>query len=147
MCEEEEASNDNAVPRSPAAEALRHLADLVAERDRAEALRRDLTDQIRTALRRTHDLGVSWSELANVAGYRNAEAARAQAIRHEDREIDPAAVHPDDSYTVSEAAQRLGVTKQAIYDWIKAGRIEVAVDRPRGRRVYLPSSMPSRDSE
>ncbi len=139
MCEE----NDDSV--SSPHYVKRRLADLVAERDRAEARRRDLTDQIRATLRQAHDLGLSWSELAEVAGYRNAEAARVQALRRDDRAPAPDAIHPEGSYSIREAAEILGVTSQSIYDWIKSGRIQVAVDRPRGRRVYLPRRLASPD--
>jgi excisionase family DNA binding protein len=79
-----------------------------------------------------------------VAGYRTAEAARVQALRRDDRAPAPPPAPPEGSYSISEAADLLGVSAQTIYDWIRAGRIEVALDRPRGRRVYLPErSTPS----
>lgn len=131
-------ARDKPTPPAEPERVKQRIADLVAERDRAEARRRDLTDEIRASLRLAHDLGVSWSELAVLAGYRNGENARVQAYRRNDRAPTPAREHPEGSYSIREAAAALGITPQAVYDRIKAGRLTVAVDRPRGRRVYLP---------
>ncbi|GAA4363029.1 hypothetical protein GCM10023146_01950 [Nocardioides caricicola] len=116
---------------------FRELRDKRAEIERnAQAV----TEEVHLLLRRAHDDGWSWADLAELAGFRNADVARTQAA--------PASATtpsrpPPDTYTVREAAARLGVTSQAIYQAIQSGRIEVADDRARGRRVYLP---PEQDS-
>ncbi|KQW45932.1 hypothetical protein ASC77_18625 [Nocardioides sp. Root1257] len=87
-------------------------------------------------MREAHDLGWTWSEIAAFAGYENATVARNQATARGSR---PPPAHPPGTHSVREAAERLGVTPQTIYNWIDAGRLEIADGSARGTRVFLPS--------
>ena len=116
------------------------LRALVAERKALDRRRQDLTDELHRMLRAAHELGWSWTEIADFAEYKNAAAARNQAKA---RDAVPARSHPPGTYSVREAAERLGVSPQTIYSWIDAGRLEVSEHGTRGKRVYLPDSPPS----
>lgn len=115
----------------------RRFANLKTKRSEIERSAEAVTEQIHLLLREAHEAGWSWAEIAEIADYRNGAVARAQAARAGD--VEPAPLPPD-SYTVREAAERLGVSVQSVYASIRAGRIIVADDRAKGRRVYLPDS-------
>lgn len=115
------------------------LRALVAEREALDRRRQELTDELHLMLRVAHDLGWSWAEIASFAKYKNAAAASNQA---KPRDAVPLAAHPPGTYSVREAAERLGKSTQTIYTWIETGRLE-AEDGPRGKRVFLPDALAS----
>ncbi|HET6672800.1 MAG TPA: hypothetical protein VFG92_05435 [Agromyces sp.] len=150
------------------ADSARALARLVAleaaETDAAplERLRgiRSLVTALETdaaglaAVREALDAGASWDEVADAAGlspsaakYRwagddAAIATRQEASRKRKRER-PSSVPTDlPGESVSEAAKRLGITPQAIYQRVTRGLIEArTVELPDGRRykrVFVP---------
>lgn len=110
------------------------LRALVTEREALDRRRQELTDELHLMLRVAHDLGWSWSDIAVFAKYKNAAAASNQAKSR--REVPPAS-SPPGTYSVREAAERLGKSTQTIYTWIESGILE-AEDGPRGKRVFLP---------
>lgn len=116
-----------------------HLRALVAEREALDRRRQEVTDELHEMLRVAHDLGWSWAEIASFAKYKNAAAASNQA---KPRSEVPIASPPPGTYSVREAADRLGKTPQTIYAWIESGRLETE-EGPRGKRVFLPDVPPS----
>lgn len=132
-------------PTQPASERDRardHLTDLVETRKRVEQRRQDLTEQIHQAMRAAHEAGWSWSDIAGFAEYRTAATARSQATPRSDR---PPPQHPPDTYSVREAARRLGVSAPTVYAWIESGRLELAPGDGRNKRVVLPARQASDD--
>ena len=108
------------------------------------------------AVRDAVDAGATWDDVADAAGlspsaakYRwsgddEAIAARHEASRKRKRER-PSSVPTDlPGLSVSEAARRIGVTPQAIYQRINRGLLEArTVELPDGRtykRVFLPEA-------
>ena len=106
------------------------------------------------AVREALDAGATWDEVADAAGlspsaakYRwagddDAIATRHEASRRRKRER-PSSVPTDlPGESVSEAAKRLGVTPQAIYQRVTRGLLEArTVELPDGRtykRVFVP---------
>lgn len=106
------------------------------------------------AVREALDAGATWDEVADAAGlspsaakYRwagddDAIATRQEASRKRKRER-PSSVPTDlPGESVSEAAKRLGVTPQAIYQRVNRGLLEArTVELPDGRRykrVFVP---------
>jgi hypothetical protein len=106
------------------------------------------------AVREALDAGRTWDEIADAAGlspsaakYRWAGdddeiAARHEASRKRKRER-PSSVPTDlPGESVAEAAKRLGVTAQAVYQRVNRGQLEArTVELPDGRkykRVFLP---------
>jgi transposase-like protein len=106
------------------------------------------------AVREALDAGATWDEVADAAGlspsaakYRwagddEAIATRQEASRKRKRER-PSSVPTDlPGESVSEAAKRLGVTPQAIYQRVTRGLLEArTVELPDGRkykRVFVP---------
>jgi transposase-like protein len=106
------------------------------------------------AVREALDAGATWDEVADAAGlsssaakYRwagddDAIATRQDASRKRKRER-PSSVPTDlPGESVSEAAKRLGVTPQAIYQRVNRGLLEArTVELPDGRRykrVFVP---------
>ncbi|HEU0182981.1 MAG TPA: hypothetical protein VFR16_12390 [Agromyces mariniharenae] len=106
------------------------------------------------AVREALDAGATWDEVADAAGlsasaakYRwaggdEAIAERQEASRRRKRER-PSSVPTDlPGLSVSDAAKRLGVTPQAIYQRVNRGLLEATtVELPDGRkyrRVFLP---------
>lgn len=128
MCE---GHAENGTDRERVRDRLRALA---AERKALDRRRQELTDELHRMLRVAHDVGWSWSEIADFAGYKNAAAASNQAKA---RDAVPVPPHRPGTYSVRETAQRLGKSTQTIYTWIEAGLLE-ADDGPRGKRVFLP---------
>jgi len=96
-------------------------------------------DELPQVMREAHDAGLSWAEIAELAGYRSAAVARNQAAPRGDNPK----VSEDTGVTVREAAERLGVTPQAVYAMIESGRIQVVDRRQRGTRVHLPPAQAS----
>ena len=115
------------------------LRALVAERRTLDQRRQKLTDELHLMLRAAHDAGWSWVEIAEFADYKNAAAARNQA---KPRDAVPPPSHTAGTYTVREAAERLGKSAQTVYAWIESGRLEAEMG-PRGMRVALPDSLTS----
>ena len=126
-------------------ERLRGIRSLVA------ALEAD--DAAITAVREAIDAGATWDDVADAAGlspaavkYRwagddDAIEQRQEASRKRKRER-PSSVPTDlPGLSVSEAAKRLGVTPQAIYQRVNRGLLEATtVELPDGRkykRVFL----------
>ena len=110
------------------------------------------------AVRAALDAGATWDEVADAAGlspsaakYRwagdddaIAERQEASRRRKEDR---PSSVPTDlPGESVAEAAKRLGVTAQAIYQRVNRGQLEArTVELPDGRkykRVFVPADEP-----
>jgi hypothetical protein len=106
------------------------------------------------AVREALDAGATWEQVADAAGlspsaakYRwagddDAIAMRQEASRKRKRER-PSSVPTDlPGESVSEAAKRLGVTPQAIYQRVNRGLLEArTVELPDGRtykRVFVP---------
>jgi hypothetical protein len=106
------------------------------------------------AVREALDAGATWDEIADAASlspsavkYRwagddEAIAARQEASRRRKRER-PSSVPTDlPGESVSDAAKRLGVTPQAIYQRVNRGQLEArTVELPDGRRykrVFVP---------
>ncbi|WP_395656526.1 helix-turn-helix domain-containing protein [Nocardioides sp.] len=110
------------------------LRALIAERKALDRRRQELTEELHRTLRIAHDVGWSWSEIAAFAEYKNAAAASNQAKA---RDAVPRAPDRPGTYSVREAAKRLGKSTQTIYTWIESGLLE-AEDGPRGKRVFLP---------
>lgn len=154
------------------ADAARALAGLVSlEHDESEAAPLARLRGIRTlvaaleadpaqlaAVRAALDAGATWDDIADAAGlsasaakYRwagdDAEiAARQEASRKRKRDR-PSSVPTDlPGLSVSEAAARLGVTPQAIYQRVTRGLLVAqTVQLPDGRsykRVFLPEPEP-----
>ena len=117
------------------------LRALVAEREALDQRRQDLTDELHRTLRTAHDLGWTWAQIADFAGYRNATVARNQAAPQSTTSTS----HPPGTYSVREAAERLGVSTQTIYARIVTGRLEVAEHQGHHTRVYLPDAPSSVD--
>lgn len=108
------------------------------------------------AVREAVDAGASWDDIADAAGlspsaakYRWAGDDEAIAARHEasrKRKRDRPSSVPTDlpGLSVSEAARRLGVTPQAVYQRVNRGLLEArTVELPDGRtykRVFLPEA-------
>ena len=108
------------------------------------------------AVREAVDAGASWDDIADAAGlspsaakYRWAGDDEAIAARHEasrKRKRDRPSSVPTDlpGLSVSEAANQLGVTPQAIYQRVNRGLLEArTVELPDGRtykRVFLPEA-------
>ena len=106
------------------------------------------------AVREALDAGATWDEVADAAGlspsaakYRWAGDDAAIATRHEAsrkrKRERPSSVPTDlPGESVSEAAKRLGVTPQAIYQRVTRGLLEArTVELPDGRtykRVFVP---------
>jgi hypothetical protein len=106
------------------------------------------------AVREAIAAGVTWDEVADAAGlsasaakYRwagddEAIEARQEASRRRKRDRPSSAPIDLPGLSVSEAAKRLGVTPQAIYQRVTRGQLEAETVRlPDGRsykRVYLP---------
>jgi hypothetical protein len=106
------------------------------------------------AVRAALDAGATWEQIADAAGlsasaakYRwagdDAEIAARQEASRERKRDRPSSVPTDlPGLSVSEAAARLGVTPQAIYQRVTRGQIEAqTVQLPDGRsykRVFLP---------
>ncbi|MCD2442798.1 hypothetical protein LQ757_10985 [Agromyces sp. SYSU K20354] len=107
-------------------------------------------------VREAVDAGASWDDVAEAAGlspsaakYRwsgddEAIAARQEASRKRKRDR-PSSVPTDlPGLSVAEAARRLGVTPQAIYQRVNRGLLEArTVELPDGRtykRVFLPEA-------
>lgn len=140
-----------------AANALARLVRLEAGEDaaplerlrgiRALASALDAEPGALAAVREALDAGATWDEVADAAGlspsaakYRwagddDAIADRQEASRKRKRER-PSSVPTDlPGLSVSEAAKRLGVTPQAIYQRVNRGLLEAAtVELPDGRR-------------
>ncbi|MGW4931322.1 hypothetical protein ACWEOH_19475 [Agromyces sp. NPDC004153] len=121
---------------------------------RALAAALDADPAALAAVREALDGGASWDEVADAAGlsasaakYRwaggdDAIAERQEASRRRKRER-PSSVPTDlPGLSVSDAAKRLGVTPQAIYQRVNRGLLEATtVELPDGRkykRVFLP---------
>ncbi|MDQ0576055.1 hypothetical protein [Agromyces albus] len=106
------------------------------------------------AVREALDAGEAWEEIADAAGlspsaakYRwagddDAIAARQEASRRRKRERPSSAPTELPGLGVAEAAKRLGVTPQAIYQRVSRGLMRAeTVELPDGRkykRVFLP---------
>ena len=110
------------------------------------------------AVREALDAGATWDEVADAAGlsasaakYRwagddDAIAERQDASRRRKRDR-PSSVPTDlPGESVAEAAKRLGVTAQAIYQRVNRGQLEArTVELPDGRkykRVFVPAAEP-----
>ena len=145
MCDEPAESAPSRSPQERRAQVLARLRELATERDAIQERRRVITEELHTLLRRAHDLGSTWQEIADSAGYTSAVSARNQALSARDAEPEPADPALAGTYSVKEAAQLLGVHPKTIYQWVKSGRITVADDRVRGTRVFLPDSTSSPD--
>ncbi|MFD4422672.1 hypothetical protein ACFWN7_14390 [Agromyces sp. NPDC058484] len=148
-----------------AARALARLVALDAEQPDAPPLERlrgirslvvalDVDPAALAAVREALDAGATWDEVADAAGlspsaakYRWAGdddtiAARQETSRRRKRDR-PSSVPTDlPGESVSEAAKRLGVTPQAIYQRVSRGLLEArTVELPDGRRykrVFVP---------
>ncbi len=113
------------------------------------------------AVREAVDAGATWDDVAEAAGispsaakYRWAGddhtiADRQEASRRRKRDR-PSSVPTDlPGESVAEAAKRLGVTAQAIYQRVNRGQLEArTVELPDGRkykRVFLPAGDPRPD--
>ena len=111
------------------------------------------------AVRAALDAGTTWDEVADAAGlspsaakYRwagddDAIAERQEASRRRKKDR-PSSVPTDlPGESVAEAAKRLGVTAQAIYQRVNRGQLEArTVELPDGRkykRVFVPAAEPS----
>jgi transposase-like protein len=130
-----EAGDEDAAPL----ERLRGIRELVAALDAEPAAL--------AAVREALDAGATWDEVADAAGlspsaakYRwagddDAIADRQEASRKRKRER-PSSVPTDlPGLSVAEAAKRLGVTPQAIYQRVNRGLLEAStVELPDGRR-------------
>lgn len=130
---------DEESERARVRDRLRELDD---ERKRLDERRERITEERHRLLRVAHDLGWTWTEIANFAGYANAAVARNQAVA---REPGSSTSHPPGTYSVREAAERLGVSAQTIYSYIDSGKLEAVEYRTRGKRVYLPDAPSSVD--
>jgi len=157
-----------------AARALARLAELEAGSADAAPLERlrgirslvsalDSDPAALVAVREALDVGVTWDDVADAAGlsssaakYRwagddDAIAQRQDASRRRKRER-PSSVPADlPGESVAEAAKRLGVTAQAIYQRVNRGQLEAGtVELPDGRRykrVFLPGVDAEADAE
>lgn len=80
--------------------------------------------RLAAVLGEAHDAGCSWEDLAAAAQLESANAARLRAQRARRASEEPVGLG------ITEAAERLGVSRQTIYDWIKNGRL---LPRPTDR--------------
>lgn len=123
--------------RTASKDSLSKIAELVAERERIEQARKALTAEIRSAMRTAHDDGNSWETIATTAGYQSANAAKNHAAPKGSTSRSSQA----GTFTVAEAAELLGISRQTVYDRIKSGDLKTTDDRARGRRVRLPKGI------
>ena len=125
---------------------LDRLTAAIRRRTELEQERRQLTTTVGLLLREAFESGYSWAEIADTAGYDDAQAAMSAAAKKSELATQPAPPPPPPgTASIAEAAATLGVTVQTIYAWIKNGRLKVADSRPRRIRVYLPRSTSNDD--
>ena len=128
--------------------------DRVAEAARAlrdvEDLHRSSAATLAEALLEAHQGGFSWSEVARAAELGSAETARIRAYRAKDaNDLPPAmrwrrergsAPRPESSkpgLSVTEAANRLGVSRKTVFAWIRVGKVDSVTDDAGRTRVLL----------
>lgn len=124
--------------------------------DAARSLR-DAEDQHRESARRlsdtllaAHEGGYTWSEIARAADLGSAETARGRAYRARETDDIPPSLRwrhergrtprPDTDrpgLSVTEAAKRLGISRDTVYAWIRSGKLNFTPDDAGRPRVLL----------
>jgi excisionase family DNA binding protein len=137
--------------RDARAEAARHLQALAEKITEAEARLREAHAEMAGALNDAREVGLTWAEVASAAGLGSPQNAWFRAQRGRRPEDQAAAfrwraehgraprppVDPAPGISVTQAAERYGVSRQTIYEWLKSGRVQGAKDA-RGRTRVLP---------
>lgn len=130
---------------------MRHLQSLAEKITEAEARLREAHAEMAVALNDAHDVGLTWAEIASAAGLSSPQNARFRAQRGrrpeeqtvwfrwraEHGRTSRPPVEPAPGMSVTQAAERYGVSRQTIYEWLKSGRLQGTKDA-RGRTRVLP---------
>lgn len=124
-------------------EAAAHLA-------RAEESQREASAALARAMYDAHKSGHTWSEIASGAGLASPHTARTRTRQV----LDPSELTPSERWrqerglaprpktappgvSISEAARRLGVTRNTVYARIRNGKLRTATDEAGRPRVLL----------
>ncbi len=102
------------------------------------------------ALLAAHEGGFTWAEIARAADLGSAETARIRAYRARDDEEVPPSLRwrrqrgsaprstPEvPGVSITEAAKRLGISRQTVYVWLRSGKLNATTDEAGRTRVLL----------
>ena len=130
VCDADTSSSPGGSPASgDPRQRVRDAASRLAE---AQTLVDALELELARALHVAHLQNHAWADLADDAGMGSAESARQRAMRgRAPVELPPSAVG------VTQAAEHFGVSRQAIYERIKQGRLKTVQNAAGRTRVLL----------
>lgn len=127
-----------------------NVSDAARRLREAEDRHRSSATLLAEALLAAHDGGFTWAEIARAADLGSAETARIRAYRARDDEEVPPSLRwrrqrgsapratPDvPGVSITEAAKRLGVSRQTVYVWLRSGKLNATTDEAGRTRVLL----------
>ena len=124
-------ADDQARVAQQLARSREELLALRRDESAAETTLASIRQELAIKMRLAVSLGTTWQELAGLLGMASPEAARSWAKNHAPPAAAPVGV------TVAEAARRLDVSRQTIYTWVDAGRLQAVSDEQGRTRVIL----------
>lgn len=130
---------------------LSRVSDEAAELLAVENRHRSQAEALAQAMYEAYKAGHTWGEIASAAGLASPKTARSRAERAMDAvDLSPSVrwrqTHGDavprprptpPGISISEAARRLGITRNTVYAWIKNGKLTSTADDAGRPRVLL----------
>lgn len=129
---------------------MQKVTEAAARLARAAEAQREASADLARAMYDAHKSGHTWSEIASGAGLASPHTARTRTRQV----LDPSELTPSELWrqerglaprpkadppgtSVSEAARRLGVSRNTVYAWIKSGKLRSDRDESGRPRVLL----------
>lgn len=129
---------------------MQKVTEAAARLARADEAQREASAELARAMYDAHKSGHTWSEIASGAGLASPHTARTRTrqvldpseltpseLWRQERGLAPRPKADPPGISVSEAARRLGVTRNTVYAWIKSGKLQSARDETDRPRVLL----------
>lgn len=129
---------------------IKAVSDAAQSLRAAEDQHRLSAKQLSDTLLAAHEGGFTWSEIARAADLGSAETARGRAYRARDTDDIPPSLRwrrergrtprPDPAspgVSVTEAARRIGISRDTVYAWMRNGKLPTTTDEAGRTRVLL----------
>lgn len=129
---------------------MQKVTEAAARLARAAEAQREASADLARAMYDAHKSGHTWSEIASGAGLASPHTARTRTrqvldpseltpseLWRQERGLAPRPKTDPPGISVTEAARRLGVSRNTVYAWIKNGKLQSVRDESKRPRVIM----------